>query len=53
LRQITSQYGWFISFKVSKWKKALLDDVESVVEDKRSRKKGEGVAREGLERKIE
>lgn len=51
LSQIASQYGVH-PIQVSKWKKELLDGAESIFEDKRSRRKEEGVAREDLERKI-
>lgn len=51
LSQIASQYGVH-PIQVSKWKKELLDGAEGIFEDKRSRRKEEGVAREDLERKI-
>jgi transposase-like protein len=51
LSQIASLYGVH-PIQVSKWKKELLDGAESVFEDKRTRRKEEGVAREDLERKI-
>lgn len=51
LSQIASQYGVH-PIQVSKWKKELLDGAEGIFEDKRNRRKEEGVAREDLERKI-
>lgn len=49
--QLASQYGVH-PVQVSKWKKELIDGVESLFEGKRSRRKEEAVSREDLERKI-
>lgn len=50
LSEIASQYGVH-PIQVSKWKKELLDGAESIFEDKRSRRKEEGITREDLEKK--
>jgi len=51
LNQLASEHGLH-PIQVGKWKKELIDGAETVFENKKGRKKDEGIDRETLEQKI-
>ncbi len=51
LSQLASQYGVH-PIQVGKWKKNLIENAETIFENKKSRKQDENIDRETLEKKV-